>query len=87
MFVYVSRYHMFALLVSHVHTFTITCSPLLFTVNLSDDVVLLVHCKKLEVDLTQKRSSQLQSDSSRSRQWPTSFCQGLGLYPLSSGGL
>ena len=42
MFVYVSRYHMFALLVSHVHTFTITCSPLLFTVNLSDDVVLLV---------------------------------------------
>ena len=35
MFVYVARYHMFL-------TFTITCSPLLFTVNLSDDAALLV---------------------------------------------
>ena len=36
--------------------------------------------KKLEVDLTQKWSSQLQSG------FMSSFCQGLGLHPLSSGG-
>ena len=39
MFVYLARYHMFTVLVLHVHTFTIT---LLFVVNLRDDSAHLV---------------------------------------------
>ena len=38
----------------------------------------------MEVDLTQGMSSQLQSGPCR--WWPTSFCHGLGLHPLSSQG-
>ena len=39
---YVVRYHIFTLLVSHAPNFIITCFPFIFTANLSDDAALLV---------------------------------------------
>ena len=52
-------------------------SPSQSTDREEESLVIGFTVKKLEVDLTLKVSSQLQSGFSRSRWWSNSFCKGL----------
>ena len=46
----------------------------------STTFLVIVHCRKVEVDLTQGMPSQLQSGFMQvQRWWPTSFCKGIAM--------